>query len=343
MTVSSVSQPVSQSSKENQYTMSKALDSIKARNSKAASEAELAALADALEAGEDVVLDEEEVLNTEYDGLGDDTTSIQFEEMEQHQEVETFEQSPREGVETPYANIVKEFMSTVPMANSVVTQQQCVPAFVNTNPQPVRAGMAPSIDRSARITPKPRKGSNNRTQVGTFDFVIFSPSNRNAADTVLVNALLDRLNPDFVIHGGANGADAMARTWCHSRDVEQVELIPNWGDGASTNNVGLGTAAGPIRNNLMLDLADELQEVHGKRGCVVTFTLKDQYDRDQITASMVRAVEQRNAIKNEDVADRQYILPIFEASAWLNDDFRASLPISTRGKVLEYDQPLIRS
>jgi hypothetical protein len=305
---------------------SKALESIKERNAKVADDAALEALAAKLDSEAALELTQEVSLDEAMEAVS-----------------ATFVES---NVETPYANIVNTWKDTLRPAHSVITGEVGVPAILNTNPQPVRVTTAPAVDRSNRVHPSgvTQNGKKlERSFVGNYDVVMFAPSHRNASDTVLVNALLDRINPEFVIHGGGNGADAMARTWCHSREVEQVECIANWGDGASTNNPALGSAAGPIRNNVMLDLADELQEVHGKRVVVFSFTLLDQQGRDPIVQSFSRANAQRNAIKGEEASERQYIIPLFEASEWLNDDFRASLPVSTRGKVLEYEMPLIRS
>jgi hypothetical protein len=312
----------------------------RAANAKAASEAELAELAAHLDAGLSAE-DRDDMASEQvfFDGEGDDTTEI-TDLLTLDEAVELHKQS--QVTETPYANIINALKSQLRPAVSVVTGELGTPAFINTNPQPVRTGSAPSVDRSNRIKVVGRKG-NVRKDVGNFDIVLLAPSHRDAADTVLVNALLDRINPEFVMHGGANGADAMARTWCHSRQVEQAEFVPNWGDGPTTDNPGLGTAAGPMRNQVMLDMADELQEEHGKRVVIFTFTFNDNQGRDRITQSMVRSVVQRNAIKQEEVSERQYMIPVFEASEWLNDDFRASLPVSTRGKVLEYEMPLVRS
>lgn len=49
-----------------------------------------------------------------------------------------------------------------------------------------------------------------------------------------------------VIQGGcASGADRVAREWCVSREVEYLNYSANW--------VAHGKAAGPIRNQRMLD------------------------------------------------------------------------------------------
>jgi len=61
--------------------------------------------------------------------------------------------------------------------------------------------------------------------------------------------------PTFVMHGGANGADACAGEWSHRRRVECRVYQADWNKH--------GRAAGPIRNQKMLD--------HGKPDLVVAF------------------------------------------------------------------------
>src|SRR5688572_7418190 len=57
-----------------------------------------------------------------------------------------------------------------------------------------------------------------------------------------------RRQHDFliVIQGGANGADKLAREWCMRRQVSFVTVEAEW----ETH----GKAAGPMRNQKMLDL-----------------------------------------------------------------------------------------
>jgi hypothetical protein len=50
---------------------------------------------------------------------------------------------------------------------------------------------------------------------------------------------------DAVIHGAAPGADLIAATWARHNNVEQVSYAADW----TTH----GRAAGPIRNQIMLD------------------------------------------------------------------------------------------
>lgn len=48
-----------------------------------------------------------------------------------------------------------------------------------------------------------------------------------------------------IIQGGATGADALAREWCCQREVAYFNVPANW--------KMLGKAAGPIRNQRMID------------------------------------------------------------------------------------------
>jgi hypothetical protein len=52
--------------------------------------------------------------------------------------------------------------------------------------------------------------------------------------------------PDRVIHGGATGADTLADKWATKMGLSVVKVMADW-----MNN---GHAAGPIRNQKMLDL-----------------------------------------------------------------------------------------
>lgn len=55
----------------------------------------------------------------------------------------------------------------------------------------------------------------------------------------------DAFAPSLVIHGGAQGADRIAREWCICRKVECRGYAADW--------KRHGRAAGPIRNQRMLD------------------------------------------------------------------------------------------
>ena len=63
-------------------------------------------------------------------------------------------------------------------------------------------------------------------------------------DREAVFIILDILDPDIVIEGGAPGADKLAHDWACLRGKKSHTYVADW----DTH----GKAAGPIRNNLML-------------------------------------------------------------------------------------------
>ena len=64
-------------------------------------------------------------------------------------------------------------------------------------------------------------------------------------DRERVFAVLDRIAPGHVIEGGATGADRFAYEWATVRGVRHTKVNPDWNT--------YGYAAGPIRNQKMLD------------------------------------------------------------------------------------------
>jgi len=56
--------------------------------------------------------------------------------------------------------------------------------------------------------------------------------------------------PDEVIHGGAKGADTFAGDWAKSHDIPVTVYEADWSH--------YGKAAGPIRNNMMLDTKPDI-------------------------------------------------------------------------------------
>lgn len=61
----------------------------------------------------------------------------------------------------------------------------------------------------------------------------------------VLNAAIVRLGLSVVIHGGAMGADLMAEAWAKRNGIDHVKVKAQWGK--------LGNAAGPIRNQRMID------------------------------------------------------------------------------------------
>jgi hypothetical protein len=89
---------------------------------------------------------------------------------------------------------------------------------------------------------------------------------RNYNDSECVSQYLYRLKPTVVIQGGASGADRLAGEWAKHNNVHQEIYPADWNR--------LGRAAGPIRNQQMLD--------EGKPDVVLAF------DGGRGTADMVR-------------------------------------------------------
>ena len=71
---------------------------------------------------------------------------------------------------------------------------------------------------------------------------------RDFRDWDRVCRTLDRLDPKplVIVHGAAAGADTLADKWAHLRQIAVHPHAANWRE--------LGKAAGPIRNQEMLDL-----------------------------------------------------------------------------------------
>ena len=68
---------------------------------------------------------------------------------------------------------------------------------------------------------------------------------RTFADQRIMRAVLDGLNPDVVIQGGARGADTFAGRWADDRGAGHIPCPADW----ETH----GKAAGTIRNQQMLN------------------------------------------------------------------------------------------
>ena len=68
---------------------------------------------------------------------------------------------------------------------------------------------------------------------------------RSYANRELVQVVLDNANATAIIAGGAKGADALAADWAIANGVQLHEFAADW--------AGYGPAAGPLRNQRMLD------------------------------------------------------------------------------------------
>jgi hypothetical protein len=67
---------------------------------------------------------------------------------------------------------------------------------------------------------------------------------RDYSDKVTLNSVLDLIDPDVVIQGGASGADKLAKEWAESHEKTCFTHEADWNRH--------GKAAGPIRNREML-------------------------------------------------------------------------------------------
>lgn len=108
-------------------------------------------------------------------------------------------------------------------------------------------------------------------------FVIVVTGGRDYKDSAAVFDALNELKPDLVLHGGATGADWLAKDWCRETNTPYIEYPAQW---------NLGKAAGPIRNGHM---ADDLRKYKNERHrtAVVVFP------GGAGTASMVNHAERR--------------------------------------------------
>ena len=78
---------------------------------------------------------------------------------------------------------------------------------------------------------------------------------RNYSDACRVGVVLDELTIELIIQGGAGGADALAKEYAITNQVQVQEFKADW----NAN----GRAAGPIRNSKML--------IEGKPDVVLAF------------------------------------------------------------------------
>ncbi len=75
--------------------------------------------------------------------------------------------------------------------------------------------------------------------------IVLVTGGRDFDDRALVDRVLDELKPSLVVHGGARGADRLARFWARANGVRQRIHNAKW--------ERFGRAAGPLRNQAMLD------------------------------------------------------------------------------------------
>jgi hypothetical protein len=90
---------------------------------------------------------------------------------------------------------------------------------------------------------------------------------RDYSDRETLRAVLNFLNPDLVIQGGASGADRLAKIWAESNGKIFMTVEADWSKH--------GKAAGPMRNREMLRIYPDAVVVafpggSGTANCVKT-------------------------------------------------------------------------
>ena len=76
--------------------------------------------------------------------------------------------------------------------------------------------------------------------------VVIVTGSRDLSDAWEVDRVLDEVNPDMVVHGGARGADTFAHYWCKKNGKISVSCFPMYGQGDDRR--------APLRRNIfMLD------------------------------------------------------------------------------------------
>lgn len=90
----------------------------------------------------------------------------------------------------------------------------------------------------------------------------------------VIYAVLDRVQPELVVHGACEGADLMAESWAKARDVDYRGMPARWRPGGV-----LDKGAGFARNLRMLEtypgqpvLAFPAGKASGTRSCMALAT-----------------------------------------------------------------------
>jgi hypothetical protein len=82
--------------------------------------------------------------------------------------------------------------------------------------------------------------------------IVIVTGGRNYADACMVRAVLSELDPRAIWHGGASGADRIAADYAELWGEDCTEFKADW--------KRHGRAAGPMRNQHMIDCAARLRE-----------------------------------------------------------------------------------
>lgn len=89
---------------------------------------------------------------------------------------------------------------------------------------------------------------------------------RGYTDYGVIYDALDKAAPKLVLQGGARGADAIAKKWCHETGVGMLEVPALWD--------AFGKAAGTRRNDLMLKVGIALADYKSIPLVVLAFPLE---------------------------------------------------------------------
>lgn len=94
---------------------------------------------------------------------------------------------------------------------------------------------------------------------------------RDYRDEKEVFSMLDSLDIDAIVHGGADGADRLAGEWAISRMIPEIIVPAQW--------KGYGKSAGPVRNRWMIDFTkvDTVIAFPGGRGTANMVDLARQF------------------------------------------------------------------
>ncbi len=80
----------------------------------------------------------------------------------------------------------------------------------------------------------------------TVNYQVLVCGGRKFKDKETLFTVLNSIKISKVIHGGAKGADSLAKEWAETHDIPQVGIPADW--------ERYGKSAGPIRNQQMLDI-----------------------------------------------------------------------------------------
>ena len=146
-----------------------------------------------------------------------------------------------------------------------------------------------------------------------------------------VMATLDRVNPELIVIGDANGPDRMARAWAITRERPFIEIPADWDQ--------LGAAAGPLRSQKILDVTRKIAQEEGKSMALFIFMNEgaiNSYPARNIRP-VLNAAEERNKLFRKLPGMGHLTMPIIFGDPWMEEDFLAANP---KGELGEIDLPM---